>query len=122
MQALFHILDRRDWAQAVATGEYRPPSLEDEGFVHLSFAAQVAMTANARYREAAGLCVVEIDPSRIASEIKVEDSYGVGTAFPHVYGPIPVAAAIAVHDLPRDLRGDYVFTPAARAGYASTDR
>jgi uncharacterized protein (DUF952 family) len=120
-EALFHIVDRSVWARAAAAGEYRPPSLAEEGFVHFSFAGQVAATANARYRHADDLCVVEIDPSRVPHDVRVEDSYGSGTEFPHVYGPIPVAAAVAVHELRRDARGEYVFSPAGPAGHASPD-
>jgi uncharacterized protein (DUF952 family) len=109
VDALFHIVDPQVWADAHATGEYRPESLTTEGFVHCSFAEQVAPVANARYREAARLCVVELDPGRLG-EIRVEDSYGEGRRFPHVYGPIPVTAAVAVHPLPRDAdSGDWQF-------------
>jgi uncharacterized protein (DUF952 family) len=93
----------------MATGDYRPASLAAEGFVHFSYAHQVAVVANARYAAQANLCVVEIDPARVPAEVRVEDSYGSGTAYPHVYGPIPTMAAVAVHDLPRGPDGRYQF-------------
>lgn len=121
VSALFHIVDRNRWAAAVEAGEYRAASLQTEGFIHCSFADQVAGVANNRYRDAEGLCVVELDPSRIRADVVVEDSYGSGTAFPHIYGAVPVDAAVAVHELARDANGDYAFTAGGAAGAASPD-
>jgi uncharacterized protein (DUF952 family) len=113
---LFHLVAPDDWATAVAAGEYRPPSLADEGFVHFSFADQVTGTANLRYRGLAELVVVEVDPAAVDAEVRVEDSYGSGTSFPHVYGPVPIAAAVAVHPLQRASNGDWSFpVPPERA-------
>ena len=108
---LFHLVAPQVWATAVDTGEYRPPSLATEGFVHFSFAEQVAGTANLHYRDEAELVVLEVDPDLIDAELRVEDSYGSGTEFPHVYGPVPAAAAVAVHPLRRTTEGDWAFTP-----------
>lgn len=119
---LFHILRRPAWTEALAAGSYRPPSLADEGFVHFSFAEQVAGTANARFRDVPDLIVLEFDAALVGADVVVEDSYGSGMAFPHVYAPIPVAAAVAVHELRRDQAGDYEFTPGRAGGAASPDR
>lgn len=122
MDGLFHIVDRDAWSRAVAAGEYRPSSLQTEGFVHLSFTDQVAAVADKLYRDDENLCVVEFDPARLAAEIRVEDSYGSGTAYPHHYGPLPSAAAVAVHELTRLPDCDYAFTPRRASGAASSDR
>ncbi len=116
---LFHIVDRGVWAAASATGEYRPPSLAAEGFVHCSYAGQVAGTANLMFAGVEGLCVVELDPALLDGPVRVEDSYGGGTAFPHVYGALPTAALVRVHELGRDERGAFSFGP---ADSASPDR
>ena len=99
VQHLFHIVDRSAWAAAVVAGEYRPRSLDDEGFVHLSFGDQVAATARRHYRGVADLVVVEIDPDRLDAEVRVEDLASTGEKFPHLYGPIPAGAAVAVRPL-----------------------
>jgi uncharacterized protein (DUF952 family) len=90
---LFHIVAADVWASAVEVGEYRPESLDVEGFVHCSFIDQVAGTATRYYAGVSGLLVVEFDPSALP-EVRVEDSYGSGTAFPHVYGSVPSGAAL----------------------------
>jgi len=54
MARLFHIALRADWEQALAAGSYRVStlgkSLDEEGFIHLSFAHQVKVVADALYR------------------------------------------------------------------------
>jgi uncharacterized protein (DUF952 family) len=116
---LFHIVAPGGWP---AAGQYRPASLTDDGFVHFSFADQVAASADRHYGDAAELAVVEIDASRIDAEIRVEDTYGSGTAYPHGYGPIPAEAAVAVHPLQRGASGGWEFSPdAVRAAAASPD-
>lgn len=109
MEHIFHIARRADWRAARAAGTYRAESLSAEGFIHCSFADQVTGVANALYADVDGLCVLELDRARLDSRVVVEDSYASGTAFPHIYGPIPVAAVIALHDLNRDADGDYRF-------------
>jgi uncharacterized protein (DUF952 family) len=113
MKRLFHLLDPDVWAATV--GEYRPPSLAEAGFIHFSFADPVVGTANGLYLDAPRLCVLEVDPARIRAEIVVEDSYGTGVEFPHLYGPLPVEAVIAVHELPRGRDGRFTFDAGAPA-------
>ena len=112
MQHLFHIVPEAQWSDVVDT--YRPDSLLIEGFVHCSFADQVAGAADRHYGLAEDLVVVELDPHAIGSEIRVEDSTGSGRAYPHVYGPIPRRAAVVVHALQRDGSGHYLFSPSGR--------
>ena len=116
--SVFHIVTPRDWPDA---GDYRPASLDSEGFVHLSFADQVEPVANARYRDEPELNVVEFDPVALGVEIRVEDSYGEGNTFPHAYGPLHVSAAVAVHELLRRPDGAWAFTPARAVAAASPD-
>ena len=112
MQHLFHIVPRAQWTDVV--GVYRPDSLLIEGFVHCAYVDQVAGAADRHYRLVDDLVVVELNPDAISSEIRVEDSTGSGIAYPHVYGPIPRRAAVAVHVLHRDASGHYLFSPSDR--------
>jgi uncharacterized protein (DUF952 family) len=117
MPALFHIIDAAEWAAVV--GEYRPPSLAEQGFVHLSFADQVAGTANRFYGGAENLVVLEVDPDALPDEVRLEDSYGAGILFPHLYGPLPAVAVVAVHPVARTTDGRFTFDAGGRA---SSDR
>jgi uncharacterized protein (DUF952 family) len=117
---IFHIVDRQAWADAAATGEYAPAAFAQDGFVHFSFAEQVARVANALYRDEPALIVVEIDPAGL--DVVVEDCYDAGEQFPHVYRPIPTGAAVATHELTRAEDGDWQFSVADATGPASSDR
>jgi uncharacterized protein (DUF952 family) len=113
---LFHLVAPRAWTEAMTAGEYRPASLAAEGFVHFSFAEQVEDVANARYASALELQVVEFEVPR--ERVVVEDSYGSGTAYPHVYGHIDTAWAVTVHPLSR-TDGRWRFS--ARSDRATSD-
>jgi uncharacterized protein (DUF952 family) len=116
MRSIFHIVDEADWVAAGESGRYAPPSLASQGFVHFSYAEQVTRTANAWYADRDGLIVIEVDPARLADPVLAEDLYQAGELFPHVYGPIPVAAALASHRLSRTATGEYRFDPPADRG------
>jgi uncharacterized protein (DUF952 family) len=112
---LFHLVSASAWADVVRTGQnYAPASLAAEGFVHFSFAEQVAGTANRYYREVTDLVVLEIDPDRLVDPVEIEDSTGSGTAFPHVYAAIPLDAVTDIHPLRRDASGAYDYAPGAQ--------
>lgn len=104
---ILHIIDRTDWAAAVAAGTYRPDSLTAEGFIHCSTPAQVLGPANAFYHGRTGLVLLVIDPARVAAPIVYEDCYETGTAFPHIYGPLSPAAVTAVVDFPPNADGRF---------------
>jgi uncharacterized protein (DUF952 family) len=92
---IFHLALRDEWREAVDRGEpYRRStlgkSLSEVGFIHCSYAAQVEKTADLFYRGRDDVVLLTVDPSRLACEVRVEQS------FPHVYGPIPTDAVVAV--------------------------
>ena len=118
--SLFHIVAPGDWPSP--DGHYRPASLGEQGFVHLSFADQVEAVANALYAGADALDVVELDPSGLGVEVRVEDSYGAGQQFPHAYGPVPASAAVAVHPLVRSPDGRWQFIRDGAGAAASPGR
>jgi uncharacterized protein (DUF952 family)/lysophospholipase L1-like esterase len=107
VESLFHIVAPAEWP---AVGQYRPASLAEHGFVHFSFADQVEGVANERFRDEPELLVVELDAAALGVEVRVEDSYGAGIAFPHGYGPVPVSAAVAAEPLVRAPDGRWQFT------------
>jgi glutathione S-transferase len=102
-ETLFHIALAGDWATAQSAGEYavstRGLTLAEEGFIHCSFADQVEATATRFYADVDDAVVLRIDPGRVPSRIEVEDLYGTGERFPHVYGPIPIDAVVDVQPL-----------------------
>ena len=106
---IIHIALPDDWAAARTAGEYtvstRGVSLDEEGFIHCSFLRQVETTANAYYGDLDELVLLHIDTSQVPARIEVEPaSTGAPDAFPHIYGPLPVAAV--VHTTPWRRDGD----------------
>ncbi|WP_420451573.1 DUF952 domain-containing protein [Ilumatobacter sp.] len=96
---VFHAALPDDWVAAFETGEYamstRGRTLAEEGFVHASTRSQVEGVANRFYADVDQLVLLMIDPVKVPSEIRWEPpAPGVDELFPHVYGPIPVAAVV----------------------------
>ena len=110
MTELWHLAEGADWAAATRTGWYerstRGQSLAEVGFVHCSYPDQLAGVAAAFYADAGDLVLLRIDPARVPAEIRVEGG------FPHVYGPIPVAAVTSAEPLTRDATGRLVLPEA----------
>jgi uncharacterized protein (DUF952 family) len=97
---IFHLATAADWAEAERSGTYRTStlgrSLDEEGFIHASRAAQVRGVGAAFYGDAGEpLVLLEIDPARLASEVRLEVPPGGDTAFPHIYGPLPSFAVVS---------------------------
>ncbi|HEY0253932.1 MAG TPA: DUF952 domain-containing protein, partial [Kofleriaceae bacterium] len=86
---LFHITTRDAWQHAVATGDYCPPSLEREGFIHLSTEAQWEKTRERFFANATDLVLLVIDPDRV-QEIRWESADS--DSFPHLYSSLSISA------------------------------
>jgi uncharacterized protein (DUF952 family) len=97
VDAIYHLAIAENWHVAEPVGEYRQSTiertLEEEGFIHCSFADQVKDTAARFYAGRDDVLLLMIDPTLVPSEIKVEGG------FPHIYGPLPVDAVIEVSHL-----------------------
>jgi len=96
---LVHLCSNDDWRAAQESGEHRPESLDENGFVHLATSEQVHLPAKRLYARRTDLVLLRIDAARLTSPIRWEP--GVATdpdsmVFPHLYGPLPVAAVISV--------------------------
>ena len=81
--------------------DYTPDSYESVGFVHLSTPEQVHLPANRLFSGRTDLVLLRVDPARLTAPVRWEP--GVPTdpesmRFPHLYGPMPIAAVTAVLD------------------------
>jgi len=117
---IVHFCPRQAWAAAQAAGEYRADSLATEGFVHCSAPEQVHLPANALAHGRTDLVLLEIQPDRLPSPVRWEPGGPDDPAtlrFPHVYGPIPLDAVVAVHDFPPGPDGSFApFEPRPQRG------
>lgn len=111
---ILHITSRAEWQTAQARGDYRAPSLETEGFIHMSTSKQVIRVANAFYRGQNSLVLLVVDETRVSSQVKWEAPAGASASgisqddkFPHVYGPLNLNAVIDVLDFNPDADGNF---------------
>lgn len=96
---LVHMCGAQDWSRARTRGAIRPDTSAGGGYIHLSAPEQVHLPATRLYRGRDDLVLLHVDPARLGSPVRWEP--GVATdpqamLFPHLYGPLPVGAVIAV--------------------------
>jgi uncharacterized protein (DUF952 family) len=114
---LLHLCTTEEWESARQLGERRPPSLDDQGFVHLSAPEQVHLPANRLFAGRADIVLLHLDPGLLDAPVRWEP--GVPTdpesmTFPHLYGPLPAAAVTSVTAYLPD--GDGVFAALPQSG------
>jgi uncharacterized protein (DUF952 family) len=102
---LFHIAQPQDWSAALSTAVYRTASLDVDGFIHCATRAQVVGVAARYYRAMTRLVLLELDPDRAEAPFVWEDTTGRGERFPHLYGPLPVAAVRSATFISVDAAG-----------------
>jgi uncharacterized protein (DUF952 family) len=113
MDWVLKIAHVEDWEAAQASGVYRVPSLEEEGFIHLSRPFQVHIPANALYSDTPGLVLLWIDPARLTAELRDEPSTsGEPMDFPHLYGPLNIDAVMAESPMEPWKKGAFRLPPA----------
>jgi len=98
---LVHLCGRAEWQAASSAGEHRPASLSDVGFVHLSTVEQVHLPANRLFAGRRDLVLLYLNPDALNAPLRWEPgvpTHPSGMLFPHLYGPLPTAAVIAVTD------------------------
>jgi uncharacterized protein (DUF952 family) len=108
---ILHIHPRDQWP----TDEVRPESLATEGFVHCSDYGTVHLPAGRIFAGRTDLVLLVIDPDRLTVPVRWDeaaDGTPPRTWFPHVYGPIPADAVVAVHDFPPNPDGTFTLPPA----------
>ena len=96
---LFHIATVSDWDEARSSGRYttstRGRTLAEEGFIHASRGDQWQAVRERWYAGVTEpLVLLVIDPDRLTSPVLDEPVPGSTETFPHVYGPIDIAAVV----------------------------
>ena len=106
---IYHLALREEWQDALGHGEYRRStlgkSLDDEAFIHCSFASQVQAIADLVYRGRHDVVLLTIDPSRLQADVRVESLAGAYQRFPHIYGPLPIDAVVLARPVPVNSDG-----------------
>jgi len=109
-RTLFHITTEQEANEARRTGEYVPGGFQREGFIHCSYAHQVAATANRIFRGRQQLVLLQINPEKIDCGIVEENLEGGKELYPHVYGHLPMSAVETIRPFPCDAAGLFTFS------------
>ena len=101
----FKLVDRAEWEAARAEWADAGSAVDlADGYIHMSSAAQLAETARRHYRGRTDLVLVAVDLTVLGEALKWETSRG-GDLFPHLFAPLPVAAAREERGLSVDADG-----------------
>jgi len=119
---ILHLLSRESWVEAQAHGQLVAQSVATEGFAHCSTEHQIVDVANKYYRGTSNLVLLNIDPTKLTSELKFElPAHLDGSPalpheplFPHIYGPINLDAVSEVIDFPCNEHGAFTAPPQLR--------
>jgi uncharacterized protein (DUF952 family) len=102
---IYKILPRGEWAAAEAAGGFDGSAVDrQDGFIHISTAAQAQETARRWFAGQPDLVVLEVEGDDLGADLKWEPSRG-GDLFPHLYAPLSAGAVRAVHAAPLDADG-----------------
>lgn len=109
----FKILSRADWRATLAEGRYDGSAVDlADGYIHLSAADQLEATATKHYAGQTELMLVEVDLTALGDALIWEPSRG-GALFPHIYGPLPVAATRGARGLSVSADGEMIIEETA---------
>jgi uncharacterized protein (DUF952 family) len=109
---ILHAASRVDWEAAQQSGAYRADSLAAEGFIHCSTPDQILRVANMLYRGRLDLVLLVVDPGQLSGELRWEPGVDLASErFPHVYGPLDLAAVVAALDFEPDPDGSFTRIP-----------
>jgi uncharacterized protein (DUF952 family) len=102
---VFKVVAREAWEEACRRGTFdgSDDDLRD-GFIHLSAVHQLAGTFAKHFKGQTDLVLITLDADALGATLQWERSRG-GELFPHLYGPLPTAAARQVRTLRSDATG-----------------
>lgn len=109
MKTVYKIVDADLWRAAEGSGVFTGAGIDlNDGFIHLSTAAQARRTAQLHFAGRDGLVLVAADAASLGDALKFEPSRD-DDLFPHLYGPLPLAAVLSVRPLPLGRDGNHIF-------------
>ncbi|MFZ9383610.1 MAG: DUF952 domain-containing protein [Ilumatobacteraceae bacterium] len=97
---ILHLAVRSEWEAARDAGSYpwstRGLTLDEVGYVHCSHEHQWRGVRDRFYADLVDdeLVLLIVDESKLSSPVVVERLDGAPDAFPHIYGPLDIAAVV----------------------------
>jgi uncharacterized protein (DUF952 family) len=96
---IYHVVTAVNWQKALQQGFYEADSLQVEGFIHTSKAAQVHAVLERYYKGQNDLLLLHIDELKLTAPLKYELAPSVNEEFPHIYGRLNIEAVIKVENI-----------------------
>jgi len=97
---IYKICREEEWREAERRGAFEGSAVDlADGYIHFSTAGQAAETARRHFAGQDGLVLVAVDCAALGDALNWEPSRG-GELFPHLYGPLTLAAVRSVRPLP----------------------
>jgi lincosamide nucleotidyltransferase A/C/D/E len=97
---LIHLVREPVWGAASDDEHFRPPSLAEDGFIHLCRPQEAVMVANLVFRTVDHLLAVAIDSRLLEAEVRLDAERPGGFAWPHLHGPLNLTAVARVQHYP----------------------
>ena len=114
---VYKVLRRAEWTTAQQAGTFTG-SRDDErdGFIHLSAAYQVRGVCERYFAGENDLVLLAVEAARLGPALRWETSHK-GEAFPHLYGPLPLALVKSIADIRRGEGGRLDLPPEIPDGH-----
>ena len=87
---VYKVLTIKEWGEASEMGQIVTELDQQDGFVHLSSAAQLNMTLSLYFSDEEKVVLVEINESDIAEGLSYEHAEKRGGDFAHYYGELSI--------------------------------
>lgn len=102
---VYKIFRRPEWNAFVAAGRTAGAPIDlNDGYIHLSTAAQVTETAARHFAAQSDLVLVAVETDALAADLRWEPSRG-GALFPHLYRELVAADVVWDKSLPLGAAG-----------------
>jgi uncharacterized protein (DUF952 family) len=102
----YKVLTPEQMAALEADGRFAGAPVDlDDGYIHLSTAAQLTETVDKHFAGQDDLHVAAVDLEALGEQVRWEEARG-GQLFPHLYGELPLVAVVAYSPLERDEDGN----------------
>jgi uncharacterized protein (DUF952 family) len=109
MALIYKIVAAEEWRAAEAAGAFLGAAVDRaDGYIHFSTAAQARETAAKWFAGRGDLALVAVDADALGAALRWEKARG-GALFPHLYGPLPLAAVVWARPAPLGEDGRHRF-------------
>jgi uncharacterized protein (DUF952 family) len=89
---IYHILKAEEWEHVRNSRVYAPMMFEQEGFIHLCMADQLAGVVDRYFSGQEQLALLCVEPEALVARLQYENLVGGEEQFPHLYGPLNLDA------------------------------